>query len=102
MFIFSAISSTNSFIISTSEAFYLPINALSDGDYEFIASVEGMPDLPKWMHLRQLNGSQAFLYGTPTISANLSIEVITLNTFNYETDQQLVNITIIKRKGNNN
>ena len=48
---------------------------------QFRASVDGMPDLPKWLLLEQRSPLHpAFLYGTPTVKdvGEVYLEVVTI------------------------
>lgn len=93
--------------IYTTQAFYIPISKddfgkefKPDDEVEFIISIDGMADLPKWINYRHQNSSgKAFLYGTPSLNddMDINIEIIAMNKFNYDTFRDTMKF-VIKRK----
>jgi len=64
---------------------------------QFRASVDGMPDLPKWLLLEQRSPLHpAFLYGTPTVKdvGEVYLEIIGWNKDDYSTVKKIMRITI--------
>ncbi|CAG2165325.1 unnamed protein product, partial [Oppiella nova] len=94
--------------IYTTQAFFVQITtdalskSLAPGDaIEFIPSILGMPDLPVWMHYKQLNSSHAaYLYGSPALNddQDIDIEVIAINQYNYETSKDVMKFRVIQRE----
>lgn len=94
--------------IYTTQAFFLQITsdaldkAYESGNaIEFIASIQGMPDLPNWMHYRHTNGTdKAYLYGSPSINddGDIEIEVIAINQYNYDISKDVLKFRVIKRE----
>ena len=91
----------------TTQAFFTKITSheldkafASGHTIEFVASIAGMPDLPVWMHYRHLNGSEAYLYGSPseTDDGDIEIEVIAINQYNYDTTKDVMKFRITKRE----
>lgn len=101
-------ASRDAFDVFTTEAFFVPIKKESfgrafdaDDEIDFIASIAGMPDLPKWMNCRHVNGShEAYLYGTPSVNddGDIEIEIIAMNKYNYNTFQDNLKFRITARE----
>ncbi|RWS00673.1 O-phosphoseryl-tRNA(Sec) selenium transferase-like protein, partial [Dinothrombium tinctorium] len=93
-------------LLHTTQAFYFPIvnkdfgGALrSDVVAEFQASIEGLPDLPKWMFYRYANSSRkGILYGSPVSPDNFSIEIIAIDTNNYDTFRHAVKFEVVEKE----
>lgn len=89
----------------TSQVFFIPINKsrfvpgfTAVDEVEYMPSVSGMPELPDWMFYRFDNESRTgFLYGSPTSSGNVEIQVIALNTHTFETQRDSLKLAIIER-----
>ncbi|XP_065072141.1 alpha-sarcoglycan-like [Rhopilema esculentum] len=64
---------------------------------QFRASVDGMPDLPKWLRLEQKTPTApAFIYGTPKEQdvGEVFLEIIGWNKDDYSTAKKIMRITI--------
>lgn len=94
--------------IYTSSCFYFAITNKTFGsafdpsrNIEYVLSVHGRADLPNWMHFKHLNDSKlAFLYGSPLEKGTIEIEIIALDTFNYDTHKEIVKFKIFEKKSN--
>jgi hypothetical protein len=94
--------------INTTQAFLAKITSdafdkafTSEDDIEFIPSILNYPDLPVWMNYRHINGTnKAFLYGSPSLNddADIDIEVIAINKYNYDTTKDIMKFRITKRE----
>ncbi|KAI1303098.1 Epsilon-sarcoglycan [Halotydeus destructor] len=91
--------------LNTTEAFFYAIKKEHFGQglenavrVEYLPSVQGMADLPKWMMYMQPNSSaNGFLYGSPETAGHLDIEIVAMNRFNYETFNHVVRFNVHNR-----
>lgn len=69
---------------------------------ELLSSITGFPDLPSWMlFYRKKHSPFGYFYGTPTNDddGDIEIEIILVDTFNYNTTKDRLKYRILNSEG---
>nr|CAG4642465.1 EOG090X04W0 [Evadne anonyx] len=103
------IASAVTFHIQTDEVFTIPLSPatfnLSDAEYttesySYSASIHGLPDLPKWIHMTYNRAfNMGFLYGTPpNLESTVKLDLVALNLLTFDSPTQEITLEITQKQ----